>query len=53
MDGVDVGDIAGVVGGSSESEGVGNLGGMFIMGMDIFKWLVVGVGDSVGKASVG
>ena len=37
MDGVDVRDRAGGGGGSSDGEGVGNLGGMFIMDMDIFE----------------
>ena len=50
---VDVRDRVRGGGGSSEVEGVGNLGVMFIMDMEIFEWLVSGVGNSVGKASVG
>ena len=53
MDGVDFVDKVGGGGGSSEGEGVGNLGGMFIMHMDIFEWLVIGAGASVGRASIG
>ena len=53
MDGVDVGDESGGVGGSSDCEGLGNLGGMFIMDMDIFEWQMDVAVASVGKASVG
>ena len=53
MDIVDVGEGAGGGGGSSDGESVGKLVGMFIKDMDFFEFPVVGVGDSVGNASVG
>ena len=49
MDGVDVEYGVGGGVGSSNGERVGNLVGMFIVDMDFFVWLVVGVGDYVGN----
>ena len=37
MDGVNVGDVAGGGGGSSDGEIVGNLVGIFIMDMEFFE----------------